>query len=410
MIAPSWTALPDLSSENLGTEVIFATDEWFATADRLLLMAPPVFLPDEYTEVGKWMDGWESRRKRIPGHDWCIIRLGQPGNISGVVIDTAHFTGNHSPRFSLQGACLEEVIAPLEKLRQNRADPDCPSGTMGSACSLEETALAESIGSEQWVELVPVTALQPGYPDSRLHYFEISNKTLPSNRFTHLRLNMYPDGGIARLHVHGVVARDWQADRRADSTKLVDLVSVLSGGFALGCSNQHFGKPGNLIGIGRGVNMGDGWETARHPDRPSILRLIANQEDGLLDVPGSDWSVLCLGVPGIVHKIEIDTAHFKGNFPESCKIDACLVDDSTSDATILESAKDDTTAPSNVVWMPLLPRTKLGADRVVTFELPESSKSVISHVRLTMLPDGGISRLRLWGLPDEKATMIRSRL
>mmetsp|Transcript_57830 Transcript_57830/g.159640 ORF Transcript_57830/g.159640 Transcript_57830/m.159640 type:complete len:280 (-) Transcript_57830:158-997(-) len=278
-----------------------------------------------------------------------------------------------------------------------RRDPNHPYGQIGSACSDEDLATAEALGTDRWADLVPFTPLQPGYAESRHHFFDVSG----FGRVTHLRLNMFPDGGIARLRVHGRVSPNW--DTMAASAE-VDLCSVLNGGLGISCSNRHFGVPGNLLGIGRGVNMGDGWETARHLHRPPVLVMGA---DGNIKDLESDWAVIQLGAIGTVHRVQIDTAHFKGNFPESCRVDACYEPNHQDQAF-----EGDACAQRK--WVPLLPRTKLGADRIVDFTVAAGEvmhAGPISHVRLSIFPDGGISRLRLFGTREpEKGGALRSRL
>ena len=190
---------------------------------------------------------------------------------------------------------------------------------LGRAATSEQIRVAESLHSHEWTELIPFSELAPGYEDSHCNFFEIHDES----RYTHLRLNMFPDGGIARLRVYGDVQVDWSVSAAAaasggDYDHEIDLASVLSGGKALGCSDKHFGHPRNLIQPGRGVNMGDGWETARKITRPPVL--VVDPSSGLVQGLGSDWAILELGTAGVVSKIEIDTAHFKGNYPESCQV------------------------------------------------------------------------------------------
>ncbi|KDO31140.1 allantoicase [Saprolegnia parasitica CBS 223.65] len=365
MSPPPFTQLTCLSTRG---RVLFATDEWFAAADNLLSPAPPVFIADKFTNYGKWMDGWETRRKRIAGHDWCVLELGLRGKIVGIEVDTAFFTGNNAPRVSIQAACLEPGVgADLVRPRE-----------MGTCASATEEAAIGALGTDAWRELVPRTELQPGYEASRYHYFNVNSDDV----WTHLRVNMFPDGGIARLKVYGVVAVDWD---KIAPTASVDLVAAANGGTVVGFSDAHYGHPRNLLQPGRGVNMGDGWETARKKTRPAILTVDAR---GLLTVPGDDWVVLKLGHVGIVERIEVDTAHFKGNFPESCFIEGCFYE-------------GNNVLSASVTWRPVLPRTKLSADKQHFFSDAERSlepgRDAINYVRFTMYPDGGISRLRVWG-------------
>ncbi|KAM4529453.1 allantoicase [Fundulus diaphanus] len=360
----------DLACEAVGGKVIFATDEWFAPARNLLKREPPQFVASAFTEFGKWMDGWETRRKRIPGHDWCIIQLGVPGLIHGFDVDSSFFTGNHSPYVSIQAACLEEL--PSFTPGDDRT---------GMAATEAQLAAVAKLSSEAWPELVSVSELQPGYSDCCHNYFRASFK----RRVTHLRLNMYPDGGIARLRVFGIGQRDWSS---VSTNQHVDLVAMTNGGVCLGYSDAHFGHPRNMIGLGRAANMADGWETARRLDRPQRLKA---DRRGILQVPGWEWAVFRLGHPGLIRSIEVDTNHFKGNFPDSCRIEACLL-------TPEEEVQCVQTRWNSGKWEVLLPAHKLRPHHRHHYTKAELTLNLpVSHVRLVIAPDGGVSRLRLWG-------------
>lgn len=315
----------DLAQPRLGAEVITATDDFFAPKERLISPAPPVFIADKFDDHGKWMDGWESRRKRVAGHDYCIIRL-CTGTIHGVDIDTSHFTGNYPPLASIE-VC------------NSHGDPD------------ENT---------QWHELIGKTDLQG---DSH-HYLSVQDPGI----WTHARLNIYPDGGVARLRVYGVAHCDWSV-RGPDER--VDLAAMVRGGRALGCNDMHFGHMSNLIAPGNGVNMGDGWETRRRRE------------------PGNDWAILKLGHPGRIRRVEVDTAFFKGNYPSKCSLHG-LFDPDAVDAQLTHDTPR---------WLEVLPAVELGPDCVRTFESEVLDAGAVSHVRFDIYPDGGVSRLRLFGLP-----------
>ncbi|XP_068197981.1 allantoicase [Antennarius striatus] len=369
---PDFLQFNDLVCDAVGGEVIFATDEWFAPAANLLKREAPRFDASAFTEFGKWMDGWETRRKRTPGYDWCVIQLGVPGRIHGVDVDTSFFTGNHSPHVSIQAGCLDEP--PTFTLEGDRT---------GMAASHSQLEAVAKLGSEAWPVLVGVSQLNPGYSDCCHNYFKVTfNK-----RVTHLRLNMHPDGGIARLRVYGVGQRDWSS---VSAHQDVDLVALTNGGVCLGFSDAHFGHPRNMIGPGRAVTMADGWETARRLDRPKNLKA---DRRGILQVPGWEWAVFRLGHPGVIRSVEIDTAHFKGNFPDSCRMEACSL-------TPQEEAEAIRTRWVSGKWQVLLPPQKLRphqrhlyGDAHLTLSRP------VSHVRLIISPDGGVSRLRLLGRP-----------
>ncbi|XP_043963075.1 allantoicase [Gambusia affinis] len=369
---PDFLQFNDLACETVGGKVIFATDEWFAPAKNLLKREPPRFIPSAFTEFGKWMDGWETRRKRIPGHDWCIIQLGVPGLVHGLDVDTSFFTGNHSPHVSIQAACLDEL--PLFTPGEDRT---------GMAATGAQTAAVAKLSSEFWPELLGPSELQPGYADCCHNYFRVGT----NSRVTHLRLNMYPDGGIARLRVFGIGQRDWSS---VPTNQDVDLVALTNGGVCLGYSDAHFGHPRNMIGLGRAANMADGWETARRLDRPKTLK--ADQR-GILQVPGREWAVFRLGHPGLIGGVEVDTNHFIGNFPDSCRIEACLL-------TPEEEARCIQTRWNSGKWEVLLPPQKLRPhDRHHYSKADLIQNGPVSHVRLIIAPDGGVSRLRLWGRP-----------
>ena len=314
-----------LEQPRLGTRVVFATDDFFADKSRLIDPAEPVFVADKYDDNGKWMDGWESRRKREPGHDYCIVKLGIPGVVRGFGIDTSHFTGNFPPHASID-ACISQADNPGE--------------------------------NAEWRELLSKVELQ----GDTHNFFSVDNK----DACTHLRLNIFPDGGVARLRVYGEIRPDRDS---LDENEVIDLLALENGGRALVCNDEHFGSMHNLTVPGRGVNMGDGWETARRRE------------------PGNDWVILALGFSGVIEKVEIDTAHFKGNYPDRASLQAALLSESGID--------DIETASEN--WPTLLPESKLDMDQQHFFTDKLVDLGAVSHVRLSIYPDGGVSRLRLFG-------------
>jgi allantoicase len=308
-----------LEQPRLGTRVTHASDEFFAAKERLIQAADPVFIEDKYDDHGKWMDGWESRRRRTPGHDHCIIRLGVPGFVRGVDIDTRHFTGNFPPQASID-ACVSD----------------------------------EDVPESGWTEIVPRTDIAGDQ-----HNFVAVSDT---NVWTHLRLNIYPDGGVARLRVYGEVRADFEV-----TGGVVDLFALKNGGRALAASDEHYGSMHNLNLPGRGDNLGDGWETERRR------------------VPGNDWVIVALGRPGIVERVEVDTAHFKGNYPDRVSVEAALFEHHHQ-ATV-DSDR----------WKTLLPETKVSMDQQHYFETELEDVGPVSHVRMSIYPDGGVSRLRIFG-------------
>ena len=258
---PKYTELNDLASDAIGGKIIFATDDWFATAENLLKNFQPEWKEHEFTECGKWMDGWETRRKRLPGHDWCIVQLGAPGVIHGLDVDTSFFTGNYAPKVSIQATCMGSVSP-----RDVRA--------IGTAATEGEFKKIKEIHSEDWTTILPMTSLGAGYKPTCHNYFEIARK----ERWTHVRLNLFPDGGVARLRVYGEVVPDLL---QLPTDQMVDLAAILNGGLCIGCSNVHYGHGRNLIAPGRSTCMADGWETARRLDRPAVLE---TDENGNLKV------------------------------------------------------------------------------------------------------------------------------
>ncbi len=325
--------LIDLASEKLGGVVLHANDEFFAPKESLLKPAAPIFIEGKYTDLGKWMDGWETRRRRSPrlneNFDWCVIRLGLAGIIRGIVVDTSFFRGNFPSHCSIE------------------------------VCAADGQPDVEQLLNAEWTEILPVSELQ-GDSHNR---FSINY----AHRVTHLRLKIYPDGGVARLRVFGEVLPDWEALRRRGSE--IDLAAADHGGTVLTASDMFFGHRHNLIMPGRAQNMSDGWETKRRRGE------------------GYDWSIIKLGNDGNIKRVEVDTLHFKGNYPESCSIE-------------VGNAGEDTNL-EKIVWQKLLPNTKLQAHTQHIFVDELNDCGVVTHVRFNIFPDGGVSRLRLYGRISE---------
>lgn len=324
----TFASLIDLAAEAVGGVALACSDDFFAPKERLLKEGRGEFDPDAYTDRGKLMDGWESRRsRRVRGYDWCILRLGLPGVVRAVDIDTNHFLGNHPP------------YAGLDALAWGEGDPgpDAP-----------------------WEEILAPSVLRPGSQN----LFALGE----TRRVTHLRLRIYPDGGVARLKVYGEVRPDWEALRAWGA---VDLAAVSMGGLVAGCSDQFFGSMHNLLMPGKAANMGGGWETRRRRG------------------PGHDWVIVKLGQPGSLDVVEVDTHHFKGNFPESCVLEGIYAP---------RSATTDLIDP-DTRWTEIVGQTRLQADHNHRIE-GLGARGPFSHVRLSVFPDGGVSRLRLFGRPE----------
>jgi len=328
----SFTEAVDLAAERLGGAVLWASDEFFADKENLLKAAQPVFVPGKYGERGKWMDGWETRRRRNslgaldlgPEYDWCIVQLGVPGVIRGVVVDTSHFTGNYPESCSLEAISAFSDAWPA-KLHKRK----------------------------DWVEIVPRSKLAG---DAR-NAFAVEHASLA----THVRIRIYPDGGVARLRVHGDAMPDPRWLGRPGTEQDVDLASVENGGTVVAASDTFFGPRHALIMPGRAEEMSDGWETRRTRR------------------PGPEWVVVKLAAEGVLRRVEIDTWRFKGNAPESAAIEVGATHDGP--------------------WTEVLARTHL---------LPHARNvhdaEIVPHegarfVRLSIWPDGGVSRLRLFGTP-----------
>jgi len=304
-----WTALPDLASRRLGGGVPWANDESFAERENLIRPTEPVFSPATFGHKGQVYDGWETRRRREPGSDQALVRLGLPGVVRGVVVDTAFFTGNYPPFCSVDGCAVEGYPSP------------------------------EELAGADWHPLVPRSPLAG---DTKNH-FDVTDP----HRFTHLRLTIHPDGGVARLRVHGEPV----ADPRPLEPGWLDLAALENGAAITGCSNMFYSSPANLISPGFASVMGDGWETARRRD-----------ED-------NDWVSVRLAGAGVPRVAELDTSHFKGNAPGWASL----------------------TAGGEV----LLDRVRLQPDTRHRFPLTTAVET--AEVRLDVYPDGGMARLRLWG-------------
>lgn len=458
------------------SHVLFATDEWFATADNLVKDSEPEFIPDLYCDQGKVMDGWETRRRRVEGHDWCVIALndrvtnkssGGGADVYGIELDTAFFTGNQTPRVSIEVAnCRNErdednddnddewkftwMPGAVTRLAQG-------GGIQGTGKSPDQVRKAR-LACEKftWTEILGVTELQPGYEESRMHYFTVPAHVRDAARgFTHVRVNYFPDGGVARMRLWGHPAAVSASPTSQDSAtgtmstctsassfrsfpsepsfkSIVsddhpELSSEANGGMGLSCSNKHYGVPSNLIRVTEGKDMGDGWETARHPERPPVL--IKDPITDLIDSPLMDWAVLKLGMGGAsnISRIILDTKHFKGNFPESVQVEGCdassLRDISNADEIVCsvtpemhghghgQGGEEEVVVDANqshdtpaVTWFPLLKRSRMGPDQEHIFDAGESDALVhtdgrVTHVRISIFPDGGLSRVRIFGQP-----------
>jgi len=329
----AFTELVNLASRLLGAGIVGTNEDTFADAENLLVAKDAEFRPHTFGHKGQIMDGWESRRRRgvsaeqphptDEDHDWAIVRLGVAGVIRGVIVDTAHFTGNYPETASVQGASIPGHPSPAE------------------------------VRAADWVDLVPRTALQ----GNTAHPFAVDNDT----RFTHVRLNIWPDGGVARLRVHGEVLPD---PRELDGLTF-DLAAQEYGGVAEAASDRYFSSPHNLNAPGRASVMGEGWETRRRRDK------------------ANDWVQIALAGGGEVLAAEVDTSHFVANAP------------GWADLVGYDASAGGNPAEDPDGWFEILPRTRLQPD--TRHRLRLSVGRPVTHVRINVYPDGGLARLRLTG-------------
>eukprot|EP00658_Telonema_sp_P-2_P015334 TRINITY_DN15891_c0_g2_i1.p1 TRINITY_DN15891_c0_g2~~TRINITY_DN15891_c0_g2_i1.p1 ORF type:complete len:349 (-),score=72.49 TRINITY_DN15891_c0_g2_i1:255-1301(-) len=344
--------------------------------------------------------------------DRCILQLGYPGRIRGIMLDTAHFTGNQVPAISIRAANLAPDDLRIAKLVERRTMNF--NGGQCQADDVDATSAAALLESEKWETVLSKRPLKPGYEETRRHFFEIGEEhgTGSSGKgWTHLRVDYFPDGGVARLQVFGEVIRpDILMARTARAP--IDLAAASNGGVPIACSNKHYGTPANLIAPGRAAKMDEGWETARNPKRPAVLTA---QKDGKLELPQEmvDWAIIRLATVGVVEKLEIDTNHFKGNFPESCTVEGLLIEETriltTSGSRIATSADLARLAMEEheFDWRPILTRTALKPHTRHHFETKDlEAPTPFSHVKITIFPDGGVSRLRVFGHPVATASSL----
>jgi allantoicase len=352
-MAESFTSWPDLASRDLGGSVVYASDELFAEKENLIKPAPPGFAPGDFGNKGKIYDGWETRRRREPGHDFAIVRLGRPGIVHGVVADTSFFRGNYPPRISVEAACADGYPSPAE------------------------------LASLSWHSLVERSAASGdshnGYP------------VADRRRWTHVRLSIYPDGGVARLRVHGEVVPD-----PAFMTGTIDLAALENGGRVTGCSDAFYSPPEHLIMPGLARVMSDGWENARRRG------------------PGNDYVEVRLAAPGVIRHVEIDTSCFVGNAPgwvilsvsnaaRGGPVAARPPEDSPP-----EDSPENSPPAGGPAWLPILPRTRVQPDTRHRFLI--DGAPVAHQVRLDVLPDGGLARLRIFGeVTSAAAESLRER-
>jgi allantoicase len=344
-----FTHLIDLASARLGGQAVATNDDFFAEKENLVKADPPLFIPGKYTDRGKWMDGWESRRRRTPGHDWCIVKLGLPGIVHSFVVDTAFFTGNYPTHCWIDGCGLPEGADPTD-------------------------------ASINWHPILGRSELAG---DTK-NIFALTLTAQTGRSVTHLRLNIFPDGGVARLRAMGEVLPRWTRILLPGSD--IDLAAAVHGGYVVDTSDRFYGDPRNMLMPYVAENMGDGWETKRRRG------------------PGHDWAVVRLGLGGTIRRVAIDTKHFKGNYPDSASLESALLKDEG------RGVSADVASRAIGQWTTVLPQTKLEAHRLHVYEQQLARDVIASHVRLNIFPDGGVSRFRLFGTPtaaSRRAAVLR---
>ena len=316
-------SLIDLAQPRLGTKVIFKTDDFFASANRIINPLPAIFKDGLFDKNGKWMDGWESRRKRIKGHDYIILKLGKPGSIKKVDVDTSHFNGNQPAMISIEGA----------------------------------NSTSNKISQLKWEPL-----LSKKKTKANSHHFFTTNS---KKKFTHIKFNIFPDGGVARLRLFGSIAKSNKL-----KNKKINLASLLDGASVIACNNEHFGKAENILAPGKAKNMGDGWETRRRRG------------------PGFDWLILNSLDGKEIDKIEISTHHFKGNYPSHCSLQAAYIPKKKSSSAIVKGSNK---------WKFLLKNISLSANKTHKFKNKLMKNNKINFIKINIFPDGGISRFKIFG-------------
>jgi allantoicase len=246
-------------------------------------------------------------------------------------------------------------------------DTACFTGNFPQACSVEACNVPgypdpAALAAARWLEIVPRSPLKGDTP----HVFEVPARS----RFTHVRLKIYPDGGVARLRVHGQVV----PDPALLEGLTFDLAALENGGDVRACSDRFFSSPRNAISPGLSRVMGEGWETRRRRSA------------------GNEWLIASFAAPAMVSLAEIDTSGYIGNSPGMAALRGHIGGPWEADSS----------------WAPLLPRTSLLPDTPHRFRVRPSS--AYDLVRLDVFPDGGVARLRLYGaLTPEGLAEVRRR-
>ena len=335
---PAFLSYPDLASRALAGSVVAANDELFAQRENLISAHQPAFDPAEFGHKGKVYDGWETRRRRDDGNDWAIVRLGVPGVIHGVVVDTAWFRGNYPPFVSVEAVAMEGFPSVSELLEAD------------------------------WHSLLPRSDAVGDAPN----YYAVDSE----HRWTHVRLSIYPDGGVARFRVHGEAVPD-----PAFLVGTIDLAAAENGASLAFASDAFYSSPAAIILPGRARHMGEGWENARRRG------------------PGNDYAIFTLAHRGTIRHVEVDTSYYVGNAPGWVRL--CVAD-------LAPGAELDTGADSGPGWTDLLAKIPVQPDTRHRFVVDSDMQA--THLRLDVYPDGGLSRLRAWGeLSEQEVERARAR-
>ena len=337
LISKKYHSTNILSSELPDTKILEISDEFFASASNLLKPTAPIQKPNFFTEQGAWYDGWETRRHNPAGFDYLIIQSGvQSGaNIVGCEVDTTFFTGNNGEFFEVEGTFVENYDDKIDDFNKL-----------------------------EWDVVVEKTQLKP----SQRHFF-LNTLGLTEKKYNLFKFKMFPDGGISRFRLYGRV--NIESKYETSTSENEDWAYMLNGGIVTSASNQHYSSPSNLLLPGRGVNMGDGWETKRSR------------------VPGHvDWVIVKLGKPvTFIDTVIVDTANFKGNFPNYFEVYAIFS----------EIRDDDQLSENDSSWVKIVEKTKGKPHFEHVLKIDYKSDIKFTHVKLVTIPDGGVKRLRVIG-------------
>lgn len=321
----------NVADSTLGAEIIYCSDEFFASSNRLLIPTEPKFLADYYDDNGKWMDGWETQRRRNDGYDYCIIKLAFPCLVNQINIDTTFFTGNSPMAISVDAIFHEgdNVI-------------DQKSG---------------------WEEILSYCKIK----NNDKSVFKISTISIA----THIKFNIYPDGGVSRIKVFGFIKKNNSILSLSPDGNEENLLCMSNGAIVVSCSDMHYGSPINLLKPLPANNMGDGWETRRRRS------------------PGNDWCIFRLFRPGKIYSFELDTSFFKGNYPSHFSIQAAQL--SLDDMTV----KNELLVYQSIFWTTIVSKSELGPNcKTKHIHVDEN---YYTHIKLNIYPDGGLSRFKVYG-------------